>query len=301
MENGNIKIFVTGALGQLGRDVCALAEKEGFDLTASDLSPGTPCFKNYVPLDITKKDDVLNAILKENPDAIIHCAAYTDVDKAEDEPALAKKINGEGTENIALAAKKTGSKLIYISTDYVFGGEGDEPFDPDCKNFSPLNVYGESKLLGEKAVAGSLEKYFIVRISWVFGLYGRNFVKTMLNLSKNHDTVKVVNDQIGTPAFTEDLAPLLLSMVKTDKYGFYNAANEGGYISWYEFAKEIYNLSGINTKVLPVTTEEYGLSKAKRPKNSRLDKSKLCKEGFKALPPWRDALKRFLEEIKYAD
>ena len=235
-----------------------------------------------------------------NPDAVIHCAAWTAVDMAEDDDKVSKvrAINAGGTQNIADVCKKLGCKMTYISTDYVFDGQGTEPWKPDCKDYKPLNVYGQTKLEGELAVSQILEKYFIVRIAWVFGLNGKNFIKTMLNVGKTHDTVRVVNDQIGTPTYTYDLARLLVDMNKTEKYGYYHATNEGGYISWYDFTKEIYRQAGYKTEVLPVSTEEYGLSKAARPFNSRLDKSKLVEAGFTPLPTWQDALSRYLKEIE---
>ena len=254
----------------------------------------------YVSLDITDASAVEATIKEVNPDVIIHCAAWTAVDMAEDDDKVEKvrAINAGGTQNIANVAKELDAKMVYISTDYVFDGQGDQPWEPDCKDYKPLNVYGQTKLEGELAVANTLDKYFIVRIAWVFGLNGKNFIKTMLNVAKTHDTVKVVNDQIGTPTYTYDLARLLVDMVETDKYGYYHATNEGGYISWYDFTKEIYRQAGLDTKVLPVTTAEYGLSKAARPFNSRLDKSKLVENGFTPLPTWQDALSRYLKEIK---
>jgi dTDP-4-dehydrorhamnose reductase len=253
----------------------------------------------YVPMDITNASAVAETIKSVKPDVIVHCAAWTAVDLAEDEDKKAKvfAINAEGTENIARVAKEIDAKMVYISTDYVFDGQGTSPWKPDCKDYKPLNVYGESKLKGELAVSGTLEKYFIVRIAWVFGLNGKNFIKTMLKVGETHDTVRVVYDQIGTPTYTLDLSRLLVDMIETDKYGYYHATNEGGFISWYEFTKEIYKQAGLPTKVLPVTTAEYGLSKAARPFNSRLDKSKLVEAGFKPLPTWQDALGRYLKEI----
>ena len=253
-----------------------------------------------VALDITDKNAVEKVITEVNPDAVIHCAAWTAVDMAEDDDKVAKvrAINAGGTQNIADVCKKLDCKMTYISTDYVFDGQGTEPWQPDCKDYKPLNVYGQTKLEGELAVSQTLEKYFIVRIAWVFGLNGKNFIKTMLNVGKTHDTVRVVNDQIGTPTYTYDLARLLVDMNETEKYGYYHATNEGGYISWYDFTKEIYRQAGYKTEVLPVSTEEYGLSKAARPFNSRLDKSKLVEAGFTPLPTWQDALSRYLKEIE---
>ena len=253
-----------------------------------------------VALDITDKIEVERVIAEIRPDAIIHCAAWTAVDAAEDadKQEKVKAINVDGTQNIANAAKIVDAKMIYISTDYVFDGQGTAPWEPDCKEYAPLNVYGQTKLGGELAVSSTLEKYFIVRIAWVFGLNGGNFIKTMLQVGKNHPQVRVVNDQIGTPTYTYDLARLLVDMIESEKYGYYHATNEGGYISWYDFTKEIYRQTGMDTEVLPVTTEEYGLSKAARPFNSRLDKKKLTDNGFVPLPDWKDALQRYLQELK---
>lgn len=303
-----MKVFVTGVAGQLGHDVMNELYKRGYEGVGTDLAPeysgvqdNSPVTKMpYVSLDITDASAVQATIKEVNPDVIIHCAAWTAVDMAEDDDKVEKvrAINAGGTQNIANVAKELDAKMVYISTDYVFDGQGEKPWEPDCKDYKPLNVYGQTKLEGELAIANTLDKYFIVRIAWVFGLNGKNFIKTMLNVAKTHDTVKVVNDQIGTPTYTYDLARLLVDMVETDKYGYYHATNEGGYISWYDFTKEIYKQAGLNTKVLPVTTAEYGLSKAARPFNSRLDKSKLVENGFTPLPTWQDALSRYLKEIK---
>ena len=303
-----MKVFVTGVAGQLGHDVMNELSKRGYEGVGTDLAPeysgvqdNSPVTKMpYVSLDITDASAVQATIKVVNPDVIIHCAAWTAVDMAEDDDKVEKvrAINAGGTHNIANIAKELDAKMVYISTDYVFDGQGEQPWEPDCKDYKPLNVYGQTKLEGELAVANTLDKYFIVRIAWVFGLNGKNFIKTMLNVAKTHDTVKVVNDQIGTPTYTYDLARLLVDMVETDKYGYYHATNEGGYISWYDFTKEIYRQAGLDTKVLPVTTAEYGLSKAARPFNSRLDKSKLVENGFTPLPTWQDALSRYLKEIK---
>ena len=287
MATDKQKIVVTGSTGQLGFDVVLELKRRGhevYGLGSSDMDI----------TDASSVDAVLDGIA---PDAVIHCAAWTAVDAAEEEENREKvfAVNHIGTENIANACKKLGCKMLYISTDYVFSGEGDQPWLPDCRDYRPLNVYGESKLRGELAVENALEKFFIVRIAWVFGLNGKNFVKTMLNIGKTHDTVRVVNDQIGTPTYTADLAVLLADMIVTDKYGYYHATNEGGYISWYDFTCEIFRLSGMATKVVPVTTAEYGLSRAKRPFNSRLDKSKLAASGFDLLPPWQNALARFID------
>ncbi len=304
-----MKIFVTGVAGQLGHDVMNELASRGYtgigtDLaeTYSGIQDGSYVTKaEYVPLDITNAEDVMKTIHSVNPDAVVHCAAWTAVDLAEDEDkqAKVKAINVDGTKNIADACKKVDAKMVYISTDYVFDGQGTEPWQPDCKDYKPLNVYGQTKLGGELAVSKTLDKYFIVRIAWVFGKNGNNFIKTMLNIGKKYDTLKVVNDQIGTPTYTYDLARLLVDMIETDKYGYYHATNEGGYISWYDFACEIFRQAGYTTKVVPVTTEEYGLSKAARPFNSRLDKSKLLENGFKPLPTWQDALVRYLKEIEF--
>ena len=296
-----MKVFVTGVGGQLGYDVMNELAARGYECYGSDVLPKEKITLpyNYIQLDITKQEDVEKVIGQLAPDAVVHCAAWTAVDAAEEEEKKPKviAINAMGTQYIAEACKKIDCKLVYISTDYVFNGEGTEPWDADCKEYAPLNVYGMSKLLGEKAVSETLSKYFIVRIAWVFGKNGNNFIKTMLNVGKKYDTLRVVNDQVGTPTYTFDLARLLVDMLETEKYGYYHATNEGGYISWYDFACEIFKQAGYNTKVVPVTTAEYGLSKANRPFNSRLDKSKLVLSGFKPLPDWKDALKRYLEII----
>lgn len=304
-----MKIFVTGVAGQLGHDVMNELASRGYtgigtDLaeTYSGIQDGSYVTKaEYVPLDITNAEDVMKTIQSLNPDAVVHCAAWTAVDLAEDEDkqAKVKAINVDGTQNIANACKEVDAKMVYISTDYVFNGQGTEPWQPDCKDYKPLNVYGQTKLGGELAVSNTLDKYFIVRIAWVFGKNGNNFIKTMLNIGKKYDTLRVVNDQIGTPTYTYDLARLLVDMIETDKYGYYHATNEGGYISWYDFACEIFRQAGYTTKVVPVTTEEYGLSKAARPFNSRLDKSKLLENGFKPLPTWQNALARYLKEMEF--
>lgn len=302
-----MKVFVTGVAGQLGHDVMNELASRGYEGIGSDLKPeyagvqdGSPVTRaKYVSLDITDQDAVRKTIEEIHPDVIVHCAAWTAVDAAEDadKKPLVQKINVDGTQNLADAAKAVDAKMVYISTDYVFNGQGTEPWDPDCKDYAPLNVYGQTKLGGELAVANTLEKYFIVRIAWVFGLNGKNFIKTMLSVGKTHDEVRVVSDQVGTPTYTLDLARLLVDMILTDKYGYYHATNEGGYISWYDFTKEIYRQAGLTTKVIPVTTEEYGLSKAARPFNSRLDKSKLVKAGFQPLPDWKDAVARYLKAL----
>ena len=304
-----MKVFVTGVAGQLGHDVMNELASRGYEGIGTDLAPEYNGVQDgsyvttaqYVSLDITDKEAVDKTIQEIHPDFVVHCAAWTAVDAAEDEDKQAKvrAINAGGTQNIASACKEVNAKMVYISTDYVFDGQGAEPWQPDCKDYKPLNVYGQTKLEGELAVSQTLDKYFIVRIAWVFGKNGNNFIKTMLNVGKKYDTLKVVNDQIGTPTYTYDLARLLVDMIETDKYGYYHATNEGGYISWYDFACEIFKQAGYTNTVIPVTTEEYGLSKAARPFNSRLDKSKLVENGFKPLPTWQDALARYLKEIEY--
>ena len=301
-----MRVFVTGVAGQLGHDVMNELAARGDDTVGSDIQSEYAGIQDgtavtaapYVQLDITDPGTVRRVITEIKPDAVVHCAAWTAVDAAEDAENQSKvhAINALGTQDIAEAVRDIDAKMIYISTDYVFDGQGDRPWQPDDKCYVPLNVYGQSKLYGEKAVANTLSKYFIVRIAWVFGLNGKNFIKTMINVGKTHDEVRVVNDQIGTPTYTKDLARLLVDMVGTEKYGYYHATNEGGYISWYDFCCEFYRQYGLKTKVIPVTTEEYGLSKAARPFNSRLDKSKLAEAGFKPLPTWQDAVSRYLKE-----
>ena len=303
-----MKILVTGVAGQLGHDVMNELAARGHEGVGSDLAPaysgiadGSAVTKAaYVPMDITNAAQVREVISAVHPDAVIHCAAWTAVDAAEDADKQAKvqAINVQGTANIAAVCRELDCKMMYISTDYVFNGQGETPWDPDCKDYQPLNVYGQSKLGGELAVSGALEKYFIVRIAWVFGLNGSNFIKTMLKLSETHDTLRVVCDQIGTPTYTYDLARLLVDMIESEKYGYYHATNEGGYISWYDFACEIFRQAGLPVTMQPVTTAEYGLSTAARPFNSRLDKAKLVENGFVPLPDWRDALKRYLKEMQ---
>lgn len=304
-----MKVLVTGVAGQLGHDVMNELHKRGYEGVGSDIAPkysgaddGTAVTKmDYVQMDITNSEEVTETIKKVNPDVVVHCAAWTAVDLAEESENKEKvmAINVGGTENIARVCKELDCKMVYISTDYVFDGYGTRPWEEDCKDYAPLNVYGESKLMGEKVVSLNLEKYFIVRIAWVFGVNGNNFIKTMLKVGKKFDTLKVVNDQIGTPTYTYDLSRLLVDMIETDKYGYYHATNEGGYISWYDFACEIFKQAGYKTKVNPVTTEEYGVSKARRPFNSRLNKTKLADNGFTPLPDWKDALSRYLKEIDY--
>ena len=301
-----MRVFVTGVGGQLGHDVMNELAKRGHEGIGSDIAPrysgmedGTAvCTMPYVQLDITDKEAVEKVLSEAAPDAVIHCAAWTAVDAAEEAENVprVRMINADGTRNIAAACKGLDCRMMYISTDYVFDGQGTEPWKPDCTDYAPLNVYGQTKLEGEMAVREMLEKYFIVRIAWVFGRNGKNFVKTMLNVGRTHESVRVVNDQIGTPTYTYDLARLLVDMIETEKYGCYHATNEGGYISWYDFCREIYRQAGLRTEVIPVTTAEYGLSKAARPFNSRLDKSKLVENGFTPLPDWRDALGRYFDE-----
>lgn len=312
-----MKFFVTGVNGQLGHDVMNELHKRGHAGVGSDIAEAYAGVADgsavtampYVSLDITNKEAVAKVIARQQPDAVIHCAAWTAVDMAEDDDKVEKvrAVNAGGTQNIADACRDASCKLLYLSTDYVFDGRGEAPWEPDCKDYKPLNIYGETKLAGELAVSRTLEKYFIVRIAWVFGLNGKNFVKTMINAGKTHKEVRVVNDQIGTPTYTYDLARLLVDMCESEKYGYYHATNaevtdehagcKTGYISWYDFCCEIYRQCGIQTKVIPVTTEEYGLSKAARPFNSRLDKRKLTEAGFRPLPTWQDALARYLEEV----
>ncbi len=313
-----MKVLVTGVAGQLGHDVMNELAKRNYEGIGSDLAPeyggiqdGTPVTQMpYVSLDITDAKAVDELITQQKPDVVVHCAAWTAVDMAEDDDKVEKVrlVNAKGTENIAAVCKKLDCKMVYLSTDYVFNGLGVEPWQPDCRDYEPLSVYGKTKLEGELAVSGMLEKYFIVRIAWVFGVNGKNFIKTMLNIGKSHDVLRVVNDQIGTPTYTYDLARLLVDMIETEKYGYYHATNEGGYISWYKFAKAIFaeavalgheEYDEAHLTVQPVTTEEYGASKAKRPFNSRLDKSKLVENGFQPLPTWQDALGRYLREIKF--
>ncbi|MBO7131836.1 dTDP-4-dehydrorhamnose reductase [Candidatus Saccharibacteria bacterium] len=292
-----MKVLVTGTSGQLGYDVMMELTRRGYEGIGADRSDTNANFE-HVQLDITDREKVFGTVKGLKPDVIVHCAAWTNVDGAEEPENLDKvrAVNVEGTKNLAEACKEVDAKFVYISTDYVFNGNGEEPWKPDDKNYAPINVYGQSKLDGELEVAKALDKYFIVRIAWVFGKNGKNFIKTMIEVGKTHPVVRVVDDQIGTPTYTVDLARLLVDMIETEKYGYYHATNEGGFISWADFAEEIYKQAGMSTKVERVTTEEYGLSKAKRPFNSRLDKSKLAENGFKPLPDWKDALKRFLEQ-----
>ena len=309
-----MKILVTGVGGQLGHDVMNELAKRGMEGIGTDLAPsysgiqdGTAVTKMpYKAMDITNESQVQSVFEEVRPDGVIHCAAWTAVDDAEDEDKqeLVWNINAQGTKLIAECCKQYDSKMLYLSTDYVFDGTGETPWDPDCQEYDPLNVYGKSKLAGEQAVAQILDKYFIVRIAWVFGVNGGNFIKTMLRVGENHDTLTVVDDQIGTPTYTFDLARLLVDMIDSEKYGYYHATNEGGYISWYDFAVEIFRQAAARGKscyspehltVNPVTTEQYGVSKAKRPFNSRLEKGKLRQNGFTPLPDWKDALSRYLD------
>ena len=303
-----MKVYVTGVCGQLGHDVMNELARRGHEGIGSDLAPiysgaqdgSAVCSMPYEQLDITDAEAVRERLLCARPDAVIHCAAWTAVDAAEEPENQAKvhAINASGTRHIAQACRELGCKLMYISTDYVFDGQGEAPWQPDREDFAPLNVYGQTKLEGELAVREPVEKFFIVRIAWVFGLSGNNFIKTMLRLGQTHSTLRVVSDQIGTPTYTLDLARLLVDMIETEKYGIYHATNEGGYISWYDFACEIFRQAGLPVTVQPVTTAEYGLSKAARPFNSRLDKTKLTESGFAPLPHWRDALGRYLKEMQ---
>ena len=313
-----MRFFVTGVNGQLGHDVMNELARRGYEGIGSDLQPAYSGVADgsavttmpYVPLDITDRDAVMDVIQKVQPGVVIHCAAWTAVDMAEDDDKVeqVRAVNAGGTKNIADACKTIDCKMLYLSTDYVFDGQGTEPWQPDCKDYKPLNVYGQTKLEGELAVSSTLEKYFIVRIAWVFGLNGKNFIKTMIHVGKTHDEVRVVKDQIGTPTYTYDLARLLVDMCETEKYGYYHATNaevtdenagcKTGYISWYDFCCEFYRQYGLKTKVIPVTTEEYGRSKAKRPFNSRLDKKKLVEAGFTPLPTWQDAVSRYLKEAQ---
>ena len=303
-----MKIFVTGVGGQLGHDVVNELVARGHSAVGSDIAPQYSGIADgsavttapYEQLDITDAAAVEALLCRVRPDAVIHCAAWTAVDAAEDDDKkeLVHRINALGTQHIAQVCKTLGCKMMYISTDYVFNGKGQTPWQPDCKEYAPVNVYGQTKLAGELAVSETLDKYFIVRIAWVFGLNGNNFIKTMLNVGQKYDTLRVVNDQVGTPTYTLDLSRLLVDMIESDRYGYYHATNEGGYISWYEFACEIFRQAGMTNQVIPVTTEEYGLSKAARPFNSRLDKSKLTQNGFTPLPTWQDALCRYLQQLK---
>ena len=280
-----MKVLVTGVKGQLGFDVMNELQTRGIEAVGVDIEE----------MDITDSLSVKKVITQAAPDVVIHCAAYTAVDAAEENEAVCRKVNADGTENIAKVCRMLDCKMIYISTDYVFDGKGTRPWEPDDERH-PLNVYGQTKYEGELAVQKNLTKYFIVRIAWVFGKNGKNFIRTMLNLAKTHDTITVVNDQFGSPTYTYDLAKLLVDMTESDKYGIYHATNEG-ICSWYEFACEIFKQAGVNVNVIPVTAAEYQ-AKAKRPENSRMSKSKLTENGFERLPSWQDALSRYLKEME---
>lgn len=309
-----MKVLVTGVGGQLGYDVTFALLERGYSVFPTDVSLNPPqrlasqfdgCC--YYSLDITDKKAVIELFTELEPDVVVHCAAWTAVDAAEKNSnyKTVYKVNAAGTRNIAKACAMTDAKMVYLSTDYVFDGTGTEPWEPDCEDFMPINVYGETKLEGEFAVSEELEKYFIVRIAWVFGKNGSNFVRTMLKVGQTYQELRVVNDQIGTPTYTADLARLLADMIETEQYGYYHATNEGGYISWYDFAVEIFRQAALKwpekgydaVHVIPVSTEEYGLSEAERPRNSRLSKDKLDAAGFKRLPTWQDALERYLNEL----
>ena len=302
----HMKVLVTGVCGQLGHDIMKELHNRGLEAVGTDISAAYSGVQDivaelpYVTMDITVAENVERVMRQEAPQAVIHCAAWTAVDLAEDEEQKerVREINVQGTQNLADMCRELDCCMLYLSTDYVFSGKGKTPWQPDCREFAPLNEYGKTKLDGEFAVSNTLDQFFIVRIAWVFGLNGKNFVKTMLSLGKKYETLRVVCDQIGTPTYTLDLARLLVDMIQTEKYGYYHATNEGGYISWYDFACEIFKQAGCSVNVLPVTTEEYGLSKAARPFNSRLDKSKLAECGFQPLPTWQDALTRYLKEIE---
>ena len=281
-----MRVFVTGVKGQLGYDVMNELEKQGLEGIGVDIDE----------MDITDADQVNKVIKEAAPDAVIHCAAYTAVDAAEDNEEICRKVNAQGTENIAKVCEELDIKMMYISTDYVFNGQGERPWEPDDER-EPLNVYGQTKYEGELAIEEHIKKFFTVRIAWVFGVNGKNFIKTMLNLGKTHDHLTVVNDQTGSPTYTYDLARLLVDMIQTDKYGRYHATNEG-LCTWYEFACEIFKQAGMDVSVAPVSSDEYP-AKAKRPSNSRMDKSKLTANGFQPLPTWQDALSRYLKEIDY--
>lgn len=282
-----MRVLVTGVKGQLGHDVMNELAARGYEGIGVDVEE----------MDITDPAAVENVIGEAAPDSVVHCAAWTAVDAAEEKAEICRKVNVDGTENIARMCAKLDIPMIYLSTDYVFDGQGERPWEPDDPVTTPLNVYGQSKYDGEVAIRKHLDKYYIVRIAWVFGVNGKNFIKTMLNLGQTHDTLTVVSDQVGTPTYTYDLAKLLVDMLEKEEYGIYHATNEGGYISWYEFAKEIFRQAGMEVKVLPVSSDEYP-AKAKRPYNSRMEKKKLDEHGFHRLPAWQDALSRYLKEIQ---
>lgn len=284
----DMRVLVTGVKGQLGHDVMNELAKRGYEGVGVDVEE----------MDITDAAAVDRVIKEAKVDKVVHCAAWTAVDLAEEKEDICRKVNAVGTANIAEVCKELDIPMIYLSTDYVFDGQGERPWEPDDPVVKPLNVYGQTKYEGEKAITDRLTKYYIVRIAWVFGVNGKNFIKTMLNLGKTHDTLTVVNDQIGTPTYTYDLSILLVDMLEKEEYGFYHATNEGGYISWCDFAKEIFAQAGMNVEVKGVTTAEYG-AKALRPFNSRMEKKKLTEHGFNRLPDWKDALCRYLKEIEY--
>lgn len=303
-----MKVFVTGVNGQLGHDVMNTLYRRGISAIGSDLKPcysgvmdGSPaCTMPYIGLDLTDSAAARRVLEENGIDTLVHCAAWTAVDPAEEaeNQAIVEKINGEVPGELAKVMRDLNGKMLYLSTDYVFSGEGTKPWEEEERDFHPINVYGASKLAGEEAIRKVLPEHFIVRIAWVFGLNGKNFIKTMLQVGKKHPSVRVVSDQVGSPTYTLDLARLLVDMVETEKYGTYHATNEGEYISWYDFTKAIYEEAGLSTEVIPVTTEEYGLSRARRPFNSRLSKEKLKREGFQGLPHWKDALKRYLQALE---
>lgn len=280
-----MRVLVTGVKGQLGYDIVKECEKRGIEAIGVDVAE----------MDITDADKVREVITNAKVDAVMHCAAYTAVDAAEENVELCRKVNATGTENIAKVCKELDIKMVYISTDYVFNGEGEHFWQPDEER-QPLNVYGQTKYEGELAVETYLEKYFTVRIAWVFGINGNNFIKTMLRLGKERGAVSVVNDQVGSPTYTYDLAKILVDMVQTEKYGRYHATNEG-ICSWYEFACEIFKQAGMDVAVTPVDSSVFPV-KAKRPKNSRMSKDKLVEMGFSLLPTWQDALGRYLKELE---
>ena len=283
-----MRVLVTGARGQLGSDVMIELKNRGHEAVGVDVKE----------MDITDESAVDSVFEEIHPEAVIHCAAWTAVDAAEDHEDSCRKINAGGTSHVARAAARHHAKLLYLSTDYVFDGQGDRPWKPEDPVSKPLNVYGQTKYEGEQAVRAAGDRYFIVRIAWVFGEHGKNFVRTMVDLGKTHDQLTVVDDQFGTPTYTPDLARLLVDMIETEKYGIYHATNEGGYISWYDFAVEIFRQTGQSVQVKPVSSLEYG-AKAVRPFNSRLDKTKLKEKGFRPLPEWKDALGRYLEGTYY--
>jgi dTDP-4-dehydrorhamnose reductase len=300
-----MKALVTGVAGQLGHDVMNELAKRGFEGVGSDLAPEYAGMQDgtavttmpYLSMDITDPESVRNTIIASGADAVIHCAAWTAVDKAEEMPEACRKVNAYGTENIAKVCEELDLPMMYFSTDYVFNGNGTRPWEPDDE-YEPLGVYGQTKAEGEVAVREHVRKFFILRIAWVFGTNGKNFIKTMLRLSETHDSLRVVCDQIGTPTYTYDLARLIVDMIQTDRYGIYHVTNEGDYISWYDFTLAIFEEAGVtHVKVTPVTSEEYGAA-AKRPYNSRMDRSKIVREGFEPLPEWRDALRRYVAILK---